>query len=230
MHHIRVPAEDFITAWVKDPMSKAGKHSPKHQLVCSEYGTLYSYGTHFPLAKFEDGFVFVNFQSSTNTTNGHRAHLLSDLPESKVVRCIGTLDEEGAIQYLERGVTAALEVASHTRNKSTLFSLAYDPKSLILGYPGLAAFMGNKDLIKTIWSKASEGSFLKRVTAALLGKKVEFTGPVNALLCALFNKPCTDKFPGLKFIQDFHRIGAAAVAAQISSIDGGAALRLVNEN
>jgi hypothetical protein len=230
MHHIRVPAEAFIAKWARDPKSVAGKHSPTYQLICSEQGTLYSYGTHFPLAKFEDGFFFVNFQQSTNTTNGHRSHLLADLPESKVVRCLGSLDEEGAIQYLERGVAHALEESSHTCNKHVLFLLAYDPKSLILSYPGLKSYLGDKDIIKTLWTKATDGSFLKRVTAALLGKKADFTGPVNGLLSAIFNKPCTDKFAGLKFIQHFHAVGAAAVAAQLSSEDGGTALRLVNED
>ena len=227
MAHIRTQAVDFITQWSRYPMSKAGKHSPKYQLVCGEQGTLFSYGSHFPLAKYEDGFILVNFQASTNTTNGHRSEVLSSVCEDKVIQCLDTLDEEGALKYMEASLMGRLTAAGKTRNKSILFSLAADPASLIGGSPVLKSYLGGKDLVKTVWSKAEAGSLLKRVAAVVLGKKAEFTGTSNALLQALYNKGCPEKFPGLKFLQHFHAVGAVVVATELASEDGGAALHIV---
>lgn len=232
MHHIRVPAEDFITAWVKDPMSKAGKHSPKHQLMCDEEGTLFSYGRHFPLAKRVKKFTLLNMHKSTVTTTGHQQHVLNRVGP-RAVMCIDTLDEAGALNFVEQELEKQLLAASKTRNKGLLFSIAYNPRILIGIQETLEDYLGTTNLPLTLWKKAEEGSLLKYFTAMLLKKPCVWPSRYELKICflldAVFQTGFPGKFSGLKFIQDYHRIGAAAVAAQISSIDGGAALRTVND-
>lgn len=229
MHHIRIPAEDFITAWVKDPMSKAGKHSPKHQLICDEDGVLYSYGRHFPLAKQVGGFTYVNMNSSSNTTNGHRAHVMA-AAHGRVIECADTLDTAGILRYKEQKLEENLLKACKTRDKGFLFNVVHNPASLLLG----TAEDVTDNFIKSMYKQAEEGSLLKYFTAMLLKNPCawpsgRYETKINYLLDAVFQTGAPGKFSGLKFIQDYHRIGAAAIAAQISSIDGGEALHTVNE-
>ena len=230
MHHIRVPAEDFIAQWVKDPMSKAGKHSPKHQLICDEDGVLYSYGRHFPLAKQIGGFTYVNMNSSTNTTNGHRAHVMADAGRGRVIECADTLNTAGILRYKEQKLEEALLKACKTRDKGYLFQVVHNPASLLTGVVDSAEV---PTAIPSMYKQAEEGSLLKYFTAMLLKKPCVWTSRYELKICflldAVFQTGAPGKFSGLKFIQDYHRIGAAAIAAQISSIDGGAALRTVNE-
>lgn len=230
MHHIRVPAEEFITAWVKDPMSKAGKHSPKSQLICDEEGVLYSYGRHFPLAKQIGGFTYVNMNSSTNTTNGHRAHVMHAAGRGRVIECASTLDTAGILKYKEQKLEEALLKACKTRDKGFLFNIVHDPSSLLTG---VVKSDEVKTAIPSMYKQAPEGSLLKYFTAMLLKKPCQWPSRYEYKICflidAVLQTGAPGKFSGLKFIQDYHRIGAAAIAAQISSIDGGAALRLVND-
>lgn len=232
MGRIRVQAETFIAAWVNNPMSKADKHSPQYQLLCGSDGTLYSYGKRFPLAKRVDRFVFVNVSKSTNTTTGHQQRVLAGVG-SEALKCTGTLDEAGVLNFEEQELEKRLLAISKTRNKGLLFPIVYNPHILIESQQALADYLGTTNLILTLWEKAKEDSLLKYVTAMLLNKTGVWPSrcdtKIRSLLDAMFQTGFPGKFSGLKFIQEYHRIGAVAIAAQISSIDGGAALRLVND-
>ena len=110
---IREGAEVFISKWFHSKGSATlGKHSPKFQLICDEDGVLYSYGTHFPLAKFEDKHglphILVNMKESTMTTNGHRSNVLGHMNKECAVRCENTLDGVGAIRRHDSELTRQL--------------------------------------------------------------------------------------------------------------------------
>lgn len=251
MHHIRAGAEVFIGKWFDSKGTKVlGKHSPNHQLICNEEGTLFSYGTHFPLAKFETlhglPHLLVNYEPSTNTTNGHRAHLLDHTNKESVVRCYGSLGATGAIRYLDRTLVDTLTNHSTGRlkkNQSFLFLTAFDHYGLLQDENGaLACYLGvnggkihdKKELAKVLVKYAPLGSVVRKVASLLLNKKdptwiPEREPTIDNLLKALFNKKgYKDDSPSTKFLTHFHAVGAAAIAAQMCSDDGGTALKLVN--
>ena len=251
MHHIREGADIFIGKWFDSKGTKVlGKHSPNHQLICNEEGTLFSYGTHFPLAKFETlhglPHLLVNYEPSTNTTNGHRLHLLCRVGKESVVRCYDSLGATGAIRYLDR--TLAYTLINHStgrmkKNQSFLFTTAFAPHTLLDDEDGaLACYLGvkgdkihnKKELAKVLIKYAPLGSVVRKVASLLLNKKdptwiPERESKIDNLLKALFNKKgYKEDSPSTKFLTHFHALGAAVIAVQMCSDDGGTALKLVN--
>ena len=251
MHHIRAGAEVFIAKWFASKGTRVlDKHSPQYQLICNEEGTLFSYGKHFPLAKFENKHglphLLVNYEPSTNTTNGHRAHLLGHTNKESVVRCYDSLDGTGAIRNLDRTLVDTLTNHSTGRlkkNQSFLFLTAFDHYGLLQNEDGaLACYLGvkggkihnKKELAKVLIKYAPRGSVVRKVASLLLNKKdptwiPERESKIDNLLKALFNKKgYKEDSPSTKFLTHFHALGAAVIAVQMCSDDGGTALKLVN--
>ena len=246
MHHIRDGAEQFISRWFH---SKGGsvlcKHSPKHQLICDLEGVLYSYGKHFPLAKWENKFglphLLVNMEHSTMTTNGHRAHVLGHVNKECPVRCIGSLDEAGALSRHDDNLTGLLNhLYSLRKNKDFgiyLFKYAVDPTKLLFDDDGaLACYLGvkgtkihdKKELCKAFLKHAPIGSISRKVASMVLNKKDATWqhGMLDNFLKALFNKKgYTEDCNSIKWLAHFHAVGAEAIAAQLGS---SVALKIVN--